>query len=446
MASHDIDDTLDGVAEYARKRYRDLIELAQSAFVKHVEQTGWPIAGYLENAQVFDKLVAPLLTEKGYRVALLIVDALRYELGAELQKEISGAEVELKAACAALPTITPVGMASLLPGAASGLELSLENDSLVPRLNGGALKTVAQRMDVFQKRLGDRLHQLPLTEFLQKKKVTIADTVDLLVLRTNEIDNMLEADATAGVKLIPTLMSNLKTAVARLRDLRFHEVIVVTDHGFVLNAASEIGDVCPKPATGKWVLVHDRMLVGEGEGDAHSFSLPVQKLGVKATFSRIAGPRSMAPYRTGVLFFHGGLSLQEAIVPVLRVKFKKDASVTPTASVSVTLSYKGGATKKVTTRLPAVTIAVMQSDLFSAATSVELRVDAVDANGAVVGEPRLGGLVDPATHTITMRTGEQKEIVLRMSEEFEGKFKVRVLDPQTMTAYDSLDLVTSYTV
>jgi hypothetical protein len=444
-AMHEVDDTLDEMLAHARKRYRDLTETVQAAFIKHVEAVGWPVPGVMENASVFDKVVAPMLTDKGRRVALIIVDAFRYELGAELQKELSGGEIELRAACASLPTITPVGMASLLPGSATGLFLSFENESLVPRLKGAALKTVAQRMDVLRKKFGDRFKELQLVEFLQKKKLAIADTVDLLVLRTNEIDSVLENEPTYGVKLIPTLLKDLNTAIAKVRKIGFRDVVVVTDHGFVLNAAADVGDLCPKPATGQWTLVHDRMLVGEGEGDVHSFSLPVDKLGVTASFSRIAGPRSMAPYRAGVLFFHGGLSLQEAIVPVLKIRFTQDLARVQ-APVKISVSYKGGQTKKVTTRLPVIAIAVAKGDLFSSETAVELRVDAIDKAGAVVAEPRLGAGVDPSTHTITMHTGEQREVVLRMSEEFEGKFQVRVLDPQTMTAYDSLDLETSYTV
>ncbi len=442
-ALHDADEILDDVLHHARKRYRDLAETVQTAFIKHVEQSGWPVPGVLDNAQVFDKIVAPMLAEKGQRVALVIVDALRYELGAELQKEVPG-EIELRAACAALPSITPVGMASLLPGAAAGLELGFENDLLVPRLAGAPVKNVAQRMDVLSKKYGDRFKEMSLMEFVQKKKVTIGETVDLFVLRTNEIDSMLENDPTYGVTLIPTLLKDLSTGIAKARKLGFRSVVVVTDHGFMLNAAAEEGDLCPKLANGKWTVMHDRMLLGEGEGDAHNFSLPAQKVGVRASFSRVAGPRSMAPYKRGVLFFHGGLSLQEAIVPVLKIRFSQDVTE-PDAPISVTVSYRKGQTKKVTTRLPVITVAVAKGDLFAPDRTVELRVDGIEnKDGGVVAEPRMGPHVDPSTHTITLRTGEELEVVLRMTDEFEGKFKVRVLDPQTMTAYASIDLETNY--
>lgn len=99
-----------------------------------------------------------------------MVDALRYELGVELEKLLAEiGPVELYPACAQLPTITPVGMASLLPGAQSDLTLEYEKDTLIPKLKGTTVSNVNQRMDILQKRYGDRFAEMPLKDFLHKK-------------------------------------------------------------------------------------------------------------------------------------------------------------------------------------------------------------------------------------------------------------------------------------
>ena len=110
-------------------------------------------------------------------------------------------------------------------------------------------------------------------------------------------------------------------AVHKLKQGGFTDVVIATDHGFVLNAHAEAGDVCAKPA-GAWTVVHDRALLGEGEPDAANFAFPAEKAGVRGDFSKLGGPRSMAPYRKGLLYFHGA-SLQEAVVPVITVKLKQ---------------------------------------------------------------------------------------------------------------------------
>ncbi|MFU7547878.1 PglZ domain-containing protein, partial [Pseudomonas paraeruginosa] len=160
--------------------------------------------------------------------------------------------VELQVAYAHLPSITLVGMASLLPNARTGLALALalENDSLVPKLDGEPVGSVAQRMGVLAKRYGDRFEEMPLGDFVRGKP-KIAETVDLLVLRSTEIDSQLENNPETTLGLIPGTLKLIRVALHKLRGMGFKEAVIVTDHGFFLNAQAEAGDVCVKPQ-GKW--------------------------------------------------------------------------------------------------------------------------------------------------------------------------------------------------
>ena len=103
----------------------------------------------------------------------------------------------------------------------------------------------------------------------------------------------------------------------KLRGMDFKEAIIVTDHGFFLNGHATAGDVCSKPQ-GNWpVNAHDRALLGNGNSDTHNVVLNSQKLGINGSLTQTALPKSMAPYRKGHLYFHGGASLAEAVVPVI---------------------------------------------------------------------------------------------------------------------------------
>ena len=252
------------VIQQARARYRRLAERVQDVFMKHVETAGWPPTGRMANADAFDRLVADRLKESGRKVAYLMVDALRYELGVALEKLLAEDQpVELQAAYAQLPTITLVGMASLLPGARTQLTLTIENDSLAPKLAGIPVSNVNQRMDVLRKRFGDRFHEMTLNDFVRGKP-KIAETVDLLVLRSTEIDSQLESNPETTLGLIPGTLKLIRVALHKLRERGFKEAVIVTDHGFFLNAQAEAGDVCVKPQ-GQWpVNAHDRMMLGDG--------------------------------------------------------------------------------------------------------------------------------------------------------------------------------------
>ncbi|KWT98888.1 MULTISPECIES: PglZ domain-containing protein [unclassified Variovorax] len=430
------------VTTQARARYRRLAEKVQSVFVKHIETAGWPPAGRLANADVFDKLVGERLKESGRKVAYLMVDALRYELGVALEKMLAeDGPVELHAAYGQLPTITIVGMASLLPGAGAGLTLALDNDTLVPKVDGVATATVPQRMGVMAKRYGDRFAEMTLGDFV-RGKLKLRDTSDLLVLRSTEIDSQLESNPESTLGLVPGTLKLIRAALHKLRGLGFKDAVIVADHGFFLNAQAEAGDVCVKPQ-GKWAFnAHDRMFLGDGTGDAHSLVLVAEKLGIRGDFKQVALPRSMAPYRSGHLYFHGGASLAEAVVPVLVVRL--DAGGPPErGAVKVELRYKSGA-KYITTRMPVVEVALLSDDMFTQETAVEILLEAQDSKGNVVGEPRTGADVNPATRTINLLPNQRKQIALRMDDEFRGKFTVKALNPTTLAALASLPLETDY--
>lgn len=432
------------VVEQARARYRRLAEKVQGVFVKHVETAGWPPVGRMANADAFDRVVADRLKESGRKVAYLMVDALRYELGVALEKLLAeDGPVELQAAYAQLPTITLVGMASLLPGARANLTLALESDSLVPKLADIPVGNVNQRMEALRKRLGDRFEEMVLNDFVRGKP-KIAETVDLLVLRSAEIDSQLESNPETTLGLIPGTLKLIRVALHKLRGMGFKEAVIVTDHGFFLNAQAEAGDVCIKPQ-GKWLVnAHDRMMLGNGASDSHSLVVSAEKIGIRGDFAQAAMPRSMAPYRAGHLYFHGGASLAEAVVPVLVARL--DTSGQPELrKVNVDLSYKNGA-KRITTRVPVIEVMLVSDDIFSQETSVEILLEAQDNKGNVVGEPRPGGDVNPATRTVTLMPGQRKQIALRMEPDFEGKFSVKALNPTTLASYSTLNLETDYTV
>jgi hypothetical protein len=431
------------VIDHARRRYGRLIEKVGTLFTRHLEATGWPPPGRLANADVFDRFVQPLLKESGRRVAYILVDALRYELGAALHAQLAESDqAELLPACAQLPTVTPVGMASLLPSAGSGLRLAKEGDGFVVTLGGTRLVQVGHRMEVLRARFGDRFAEMPLGRFVAPKE-KVPETVDLLVLRSNEIDSHLENSPETTLSLIQQTLKTIRFAIHKLKDLGFADVLIATDHGFFLNAHAEAGDLCAKPP-GSWTSVHDRSLLGDGAADANNFAIATEKVGIRSDFLRFAGPRSMAPYRRGLRYFHGGASLQEAVVPVLTVRLRQ-AKQPGIAKASVALSYKNGA-KRVTTRLPVVSLLVDTSDMFSLHSDVEILLEAHNRKGEIVGEAKPGGAVNAATGTITLKTGQPEQVAVRMNSDYEGKFTLKALNPVTMTAYATLDLETDYAV
>lgn len=431
------------VQHQARKQYGKLIEKVQLLFTKHLQQSDWPAVGRLANGDVFDKLVAPKLQQSGTKVAYLMVDALRYELGVALEKQLAeDGKVELKPALAQLPSITLVGMASLLPGAREGLQL-LKNDSgYTPYLGDQPVSNVSQRMEILRKRYGQRFQEGRLEEFV-RNRFDIEDDVELLVLRSVEIDSHFENHPDTAPTEIINALKRIRVTVHKLKDAGFSEVVIATDHGFFMNTHAGAGDTCSK-LPGDWLNEHQRCLLGDGSNDSHHYLLSAEKAGIRGDFASIAGPLSMASYKSGMLYYHGGASLQECIVPVITLQLDAPEQ-TSVSQATVSLNYKNGA-KRITTRLPVIEISLDTQDMFSVGSDFEVLLEAHDKKGEVVGEAKPGGLVNPATGTITLKPGDKVQVTLKMQMEYEGKFKVKALNPSTMVAFCQLDLETDYTV
>ena len=439
----DVQGVMSPIKQQARKAYGRLVERVQLVFTRHLQATGWPLPDYLYNADVFDRVVAPKLQRNGYRVAYLMIDALRFELGVALEKQLAeDGVVELRPALAALPSVTPVGMASLLPGAGQHLRLTNVDGSAVPMLGDQAITTVQQRMEVFRKRYGQRFAEGRLEDFV-RNKIDFGVDIDLLVLRAVEIDSHFENHPDTAPTEITNALKRIRVAVHKLIERGFHEVVIATDHGFFMNTHAGAGDVCSKP-TGNWVPIHDRCALGDGAHDANHFVIAAEKVGIRGDFARFAGPLSLAAYRNGLLYYHGGASLQECVVPVITMKLKAQPQPSLTQA-SVSLGYKNGA-KRITTRVPVIDIAVEAADMFSTESVFEILLEAHNIKGDVVGEAKAGGPVNPATGTLTLHVGEKAQVTLRMQMEFEGKFKVKALNPKTNAIYAQIDLETDYAV
>lgn len=431
------------VTEYTRKEYSILAEKIHIAFTSHFKTSGWSNSTKLANNQVFDRFVAPKLEINGTKTAFILVDALRYELGVALFHQLpDDIDKQLVHARAQLPSITVIGMASLLPGASPSFKVRKTPNGIAPEINGKQIQTVQQRMELFKSKYGQRFQEGRLEEFV-RSRFTISDDTDLLVLRSIEIDSHFENNPETALSESNNALKRIIVAIHKLREQKFTEIIIATDHGFCLNTHIRPGDTCPKPS-GNWITVHDRALLGDGESDENHFYLDTYKVGIEGDFRHFAGPLGLASYKNGMMYFHGGVSLQECIVPVISLHVSKEI-IDHSASFSVDISYKNGLSK-IKTRLPVFDIEVIPQNLFAITSDVEILLEAHDAKGNVIGEAKPSTIVNAATGTISLKPNVKERVTVKMSLEFEGKFTLKVLNPNTLATYCQLNLETDYTV
>jgi hypothetical protein len=439
-------DGLDSLVARARSEYFRSVEALQSEFIRMVMAEGWPVSGgqMMWNCQVFSKTVAPALAA-GKRVAYFLVDSLRYELGVEIEKQLSDKhKVTLHTVCAQLPTYTEVGMASLMPDAESALKLAQKDGKLVTTLGGEVATTPAARFVYLQSRKGDQCGDVNLEDLLRQKKPKISERIKLLVVRTHDIDALAHGSPHQVHQLIPTLVRQIIRGLIKLAELGFDQAVIATDHGFILVHEQEAGNVAPRPA-GTWLVEKDRCMLGAGKLDSANLVMKGAELGIPGDVEDFAAPKALVPYSRGNMYYHEGLSLQECVLPCLSVQLEaSDKKARKSSLARLTLTYRQGKTDRITSRRPVVDLAWPQGDFFNEEGEMEVVVEVVDSKENIVGSVSASQSVNPATGGVRIKPGAALSIGLKMEDEFSGTFTVRVLNQSNVLIAPELKLKTGY--
>jgi hypothetical protein len=388
--------------------------------------------------------VAPGL-EAGERVAYFLVDSLRYELGVELEKQLSDKQpVTMTTVCAQLPTYTEVGMASLMPDADSALKLVVKDGKLVTTLGGQIATNPATRLAYLQSRKGDQCSDIELEELVRQRKPKISEKVRLLVVRTHDIDAIAHSSPRQVLRVIPELVRQIIRGLAKVAELGFDRAVVATDHGFLLFHDQAAGDVAPRPL-GKWLIEKSRCMLGAGQPDGANVLLKRGDVGIPGDFEEFAAPKSLVPYSRGQIYYHEGLSLQECVLPCLTVRLQAEDKKAKQASVPrLTLSYRQGKSDRITSRRPVVDLSWPEGSLFAEDNETEVAIEAIDNKGVIVGRVVAGQSVNAATGGVAIRPGAAIAVGLRMDDAFSGNFVVRAFTPTTNVTLADLSLKTAY--
>ncbi len=330
-------------------------------------------------------------------------------------------------------------MASLLPEADARLKIENRDGKMVPTLGGKAVVLPADRLAYVQTLYGDRVAMKDMTELILANDLNLPPTVQLLMVKTSDIDWMGESHPALAIRNLMPNLKDIMAAVRKLADGGFERVVITTDHGFVLLPDTQPGDSVTQPS-GNWPFAKRRSLRGKGAGNKDVLVFDVAAVGICGDTENYAVPRTYATFASGVRYFHEGLSLQECILPVLCVDVEHKEEETSAMAPELTLSYRGGV-KKVTTRRPFI-----QVELATGLFAEELRfvLQAVDDGGKVVGHAAASECVDAGTGMVRLAPGRPVKVPMRLDDDFEGNLQIQAIDPESSYVYDRLDLKTDY--
>jgi hypothetical protein len=262
------------------------------------------------------------------KVAYVWVDALRFEMGRELARLLGDDfEVEVQPAIAAAPTVTEIGMAALLPGAHEAAKVvTAGGGRLALEIGGRVIKDRKDRVAFLRERAGVEMFDAKLDDLLPKpaKKVREGIGSALLILVTSqEIDELCEKDnITQARRQMDGVLNDLRRGIRVLAELGVERIVLASDHGHLF--AEELSeDMKVEAPGGETADLHRRVWVGRGgQADDATLRMPLSALGMEGEFD-LATPLTFACFKCkggARAYFHGGLSPQEALIPILILK------------------------------------------------------------------------------------------------------------------------------
>ncbi|MGH9226489.1 MAG: PglZ domain-containing protein [Acidimicrobiales bacterium] len=334
-------------------------------------------------------------------VALVIVDAMRLEIGhrlAELLERVVDA-VRVEGAVAVPPTITAVGMASLLPDAArEPLAVDVVADSIVVRVGDRPVRTVADRTAAYRVAAGI-VEDHPMSEWLSLGDDVLAERVraDLLVVRSQEIDAAGERGlASVRWSQIDATVERLAVLVSRLGAAGVRRVVITADHGFIaLGRPLDASRVRSAP-TGAGFVEHGRVWIGRPATVPEGCTaIALSDFGVRSAESIVVAGGMTVFAGAGESFFHGGIAPQEAVVPVVVVDLAP-AGRSTSDLLTVSVEVPGG---RVSAEAFSIRVGLAGS-LF--ASDVTVRITAAGQTGEPVARLVPGEAVDPQAGTVRL--------------------------------------------
>jgi len=287
-------------------------------------------------SEFWKKEVKPYL-DANKKIFVIVSDALRYEIGSELMSQIRQEdryEAELGACLGMLPSYTQLGMAALLPHE----QLSIAQDASV-KVDGISSQGSENRKKILNLHTNGRSLLLQASDVLGKnadESKKLYRDYDVIYVYQNRIDAQGDDPKTES-QVFDAAESAIEEIIELLRKLtsgNATNIVITADHGFLYqHRALEDSDfLSESDVSGNVVYKHRRFILGTGlESDAALMQFSSQQLGLHGDIEVMLPLANQRRKQQGpfgkIRYAHGGASLQEIVIPIIRVNKKRVSDV-----------------------------------------------------------------------------------------------------------------------
>ena len=265
------------------------------------------------------------------RVFVIISDALRYEVAASLAEQLrreTQSKVVLSACAGIFPTVTKFGMAALLPHKQLSIKERSNGDL---QILADEMSTDAGNRDKVLKAANRNSVALKYKEIAPMKRAqrsVLVKGMDVVYIYHDKID---EASHTSDSMVFPACddaIEEIKNIVRIIcNEFGGTRVYITADHGFLYTYSplSEDAKVDKTTPSEQDVEIDRRYLITR-KGAKPDFLLPVKFM--DDGYDAFAPRESVRIKKKGggLNFVHGGISLQEMVVPVIEYHYLRNDS------------------------------------------------------------------------------------------------------------------------
>ena len=230
-------DSIEKLVIRARQRYTEVGSRIAHCFLRQLREAP-PGKNVVRQREVFEKYLRPLL-DNG-KIAYVWVDTLRFEMGRELARLLKeDFEVEVVAAVAAVPTITQIGMAALLPGADTDATVVAAGSGKVAlEINGTVIKDRKDRIVFLKEHAGVEVFAVTLDDLVPQPSKKVRERMakaPLILVTSQEIDELCETgNTTQARRQMDDVLNDIRRGLRVLLNLGIKHIVLTADHGFLL--------------------------------------------------------------------------------------------------------------------------------------------------------------------------------------------------------------------
>lgn len=274
-----------------------------------------------------------IVSKKGRRVFVIISDAFRYEVAAELVEQLrreTQSKVELSSMEALFPTVTKYGMAALLPH--NKLQVAERPNGLLTVTADGQPTDVGYRDKILKSknRASVALKYDNIIGMKRAERAALVKGMEVVYIYHDKVDEASHTSDSAVFPACEEAIVEIKNLVRIIvNEFGGTNIVITADHGFLYTYSPLTEDSkVDKTTPGDQDVEIDRRYLITRAGSKPKYLLPVKFIGTEAGYEAWA-PRENVRIKKkggGLNYVHGGISLQEMVVPVIEYQYLRSST------------------------------------------------------------------------------------------------------------------------